>query len=724
MTHYAHSIPGVPDHQWHVLKDHLVATGELAADFASRFRCAELGRAAGLLHDIGKYSDPFQRRLCGEARRVDHSTAGAKEAVAHYGKALGMLLAYVIAGHHAGLPDYGSAVDEASLAARLGKEVPNYEAYREEISSLLPSLTTAKLPIRPNVQCPGFSLQFLVRMLFSCLVDADYLDTEAFLTPEQAQARRGYTPLSELKSRLERFLEASFGSVEPTRINRLRAEILNTSRQLASHPPGLYTLTVPTGGGKTLASLTFALYHAVANGLQRVIYVIPYTSIIEQNANVFRRAVGAENVLEHHSNFDGPTEDEESHIDYRLRLAQENWDAPIIVTTNVQFFESLFSHKPGRCRKLHNIAGSVVILDEAQMLPTSHLKPCLWALQELVENYNVSVVLCTATQPRVRELMPKPVHSQEIAPQPRRLYEAFRRVRVSWVGDMDDDALANSVAENHQVLCIVNTRTHAASLYERIRGEGAYHLSARMYPAHRSQKLHRIRDALRRQERCRVVSTQLIEAGVDVDFPVVYRAVAGVDSIAQAAGRCNREGRLKQGNVYVFHPESKYMPRGWFQRTAAVTLMVLREHEDLLSLDAVDTYFRLLYDFEGEKLDEHGIIPRFEERAAQLAFPFRDIGEGFQLIDSPMVPVIIPRDEKCVEVLEQVRRLGPTVSLSRRLQPYIVQVYQQELVELTRQRSIEVMGEQYVVLRELSLYDEEVGLTLTLPAQATEVLMY
>lgn len=721
---YAHSIEGAEHHHWHGLKDHLVATAKLAGKFASSFRSVDLGQAAGLLHDIGKYSDPFQRRLRGEPVRVDHSTAGAKEAVSLYGPAIGRILAFVIAGHHAGLPDYGSPVDEASLSARLNKDVPAYGAYKQEIGSLLPSIPSTRLPMKPNVQAPGFSLQFYVRMLFSCLVDADYLDTESAVNPEKSRVRGKYRTLSELKHRLEQFLEVSFGTAETTSVNRLRAEILEKAKQLAAQPPGLFTLTVPTGGGKTLASLAFALRHAVANGLQRVIYVIPYTSIIEQNAQVFRNALGAENVLEHHSNFDGSTEDEESPEDYRLRLAQENWDAPIIATTNVQFFESLFSHKPGRCRKLHNIADSVVILDEAQMIPTSYLKPCLWALQELIENYNVSAVLCTATQPRIRELMPIAADSREIAPQPRRLYKAFRRVRVNSTGDLDDATLAQYLNEHRQALCIVNTRAHAAALYERIRGDGAYHLSARMYPAHRSQKLQRIRGALKQGETCRVVSTQLIEAGVDVDFPVVYRALAGVDSIAQAAGRCNREGRLKEGTVFVFRPESKYMPRGWFQRTAAVTEIVLREHDDVLSLDAVDAYFHLLYELEGDKLDEHDVIQRFEERATQLAFPFREVGETFQLIDSPMVPVIVPRDPECITLLKQAWRSGPTVRLSRRLQPYTVQVYQQEMMDLSRQRAIEIIAGHYTVLRDLSLYDEEVGLTLSLPTQIKEILMY
>lgn len=720
MSYYAHSIPGRDSSHWHLLRDHLAVTGQLAAHFATSFHASDLGKASGLLHDIGKYAAPVQQRLRGAAIAVDHSTAGAQEAERLYGDAFGRMLAYVIAGHHSGLPDFGSQADERSLAARLVKKVHDYNAYRDEIGPLLPPALRGKLPIKPNPKAPGFSLQFLIRMLFSCLVDADFLDTEAAVVPEQAAARRGGASLPELRGRLERHIQAAFRNVEPTPVNRLRAEIMETCRRAASQPPGLFTLTVPTGGGKTLSSLMFALYHAVAHNLQRVIYVIPFTSIIEQNADVFRRAVGHENVLEHHSNFSFPAENDESPTDYRMRLAQENWDAPIVVTTNVQFFESLFSHKPGRCRKLHNIAGSVVILDEAQMIPTSYLKPCLWALHELVENYNVTVVLCTATQPSIDRLMPKTVSAREIAPEPRRLYEAFRRVRVKWLGDMDDATLARTVAEHHQTLCIVNTRNHAAELFERLRGDGTYHLSARMYPAHRSKKLAQIRAALVSGERCRVVSTQLVEAGVDVDFPVVYRALAGVDSIAQAAGRCNREGRRPEGWVFVFRPEPRHMPKGWFQRTAAVTGMVLRDHEDLLSLDAVDAYFRLLYEFEGKNLDQRDIIGRFQEGAARLAFPFREVGETFQIIDSPMAPVIIPQDKECRELLAQARVFGPSLQLSRRLQRFIVQVYPHELTELMQLGAVALEAEQYTVLRDLSLYDDDVGLKLPRSNWASE----
>lgn len=730
VSYYAHTIEDAPENEWHTLKDHLIGTARLAAAFAKTFDAEALGWAAGILHDIGKYSCEFQKRLRGAPIRVDHSTAGAQEAVQLYGDnhPFGRLLAYVIAGHHSGLPDFGSPVDDISLVARLKKPVPAYGDYRREIDTSFAFEKLIKLPVRPIPKHAGFSVQFFVRMLFSCLVDADFLDTESAVNPAQARVRGGYPHIDALVERLENYLSVRFGRVEKSPINTLRGEILDNCRKSSQLPCGFYSLTVPTGGGKTLSSLTFALHHAKKHRLDRVIYVIPFTSIIEQNAQVFRTALGHDCVLEHHSNFqfaDDAADDEDvSSTLYRLRLSAENWDAPVIVTTNVQFFESLFSHKSSRCRKLHHIANSVVVLDEAQMIPTPFLLPCLWALYELVQNYNSSVLLCTATQPSIGHLLPKAENIREIVPDPPKLYEAFRRVRVRSIGDMDDDMLTDRLSREHQVLCIVNTRSHAAALYERIRGDGAYHLSARMYPAHRSEKLRRIRIALEQNQTCRVVATQLIEAGVDVDFPVVYRAIAGVDSIAQAAGRCNREGRLANGDVFVFRPEARHQPKGWFQRTATITDMVLRHHDDLLSLEAIDDYFRRLYDFEGERLDEHSIIDRFSERAAELAFPFREVGEIFQLIDSPMVSIVIPREEECIKTLEEAMVKGPTLDLSRRLQPFIVQIYRHEFAELARANAIEAVAEQYTVLTDHSRYDDEVGLIPGDSSLTTEPLIF
>ncbi len=376
------------------------------------------------------------------------------------------------------------------------------------------------------------------------MVDADFLDTERALNLEKALLRVSSVSLDKMLLSLELFLKDKCNSALYTPVNKRRAEILADCGDKSGCKPGFFTLSVPTGGGKTLSSMLFALKHAVTHGMERVIYVIPYTSIIEQNAAVFKDIFGEEKVLEHHSNFTYPGEGSlESESEYdpeatgRLKLASENWDMPIIATTNVQFFESLFAAKSSRCRKLHNIANSIVVIDEAQMIPTGFLKPCINALVELVANYNTTIVLCTATQPAINRFLPPDLKPMEIVSDPDELYRVFQRVKVHNLEGLSDDVLAERLLSHEQVLCIVNTKKHARIILEKIQDEKAFHLSTRMCPVHRSQTLKEIRAKLKGGEACRVVSTQLIEAGVDVDFPIVYRSSTGVDSIAQSAGR-------------------------------------------------------------------------------------------------------------------------------------------------------------------------------------------
>lgn len=434
MIFFAHSHKDRAKSQWHLLKTHLHGTAGIAAGFARGFGAERLAFAAGLLHDLGKYAAEFQRRLDGGGIRVDHSTPGAVEAFRRYGP-VGRLLAYIVSGHHCGLPDWGSEADEASLEARLKKELCDYSRFIKEID--LPPARDVVFPNLKPLVGMGFSVQFLIRFVYSCLVDADFLDTEGALSPGKAAVRQRQYDLKELADKLDRFLNDITDKASDTAVNGKRREILASCRDKALLNPGLFTLTVPTGGGKTLSSLSFALRHALRHGKDRVIYVIPYTSIIEQNAAVFRKVLGEENVLEHHSNFAYPWEEqaeaENEHtaeMGQKLKLAAENWDMPVIATTNVQFFESLFAARSSRCRKLHNIANSVVIIDEAQMIPTGFLKPCLAAVAELVANYNTTVVMCTATQPAIEKLLPEDIRPVEIIDDPPGLYQAFKRVQV------------------------------------------------------------------------------------------------------------------------------------------------------------------------------------------------------------------------------------------------------------------------------------------------------
>lgn len=719
MGFWAHSLESADKDCWQFLHEHLMGVARRAKAFASYFGAEEAAWIAGMCHDLGKYSDEFQRRLEDPRIRVDHATPGATVAVSKYGT-VGRLIAYAVAGHHGGIPDGGNDLEEGTLSYRVArKSLCDFSAYATEIQ--LPD-AVSRPPLSPTAKWPGFSVAFFVRMLFSCLVDADFLDTEQFLQPSKSLLRDGAEPLHVLEERLSDYMRKKTSAAAPTYVNRKRAEVLEDCLAAAERSPGLFSLTVPTGGGKTLSSLSFALKHARLHGFRRVIYVIPFTSIIDQNAQVFREAVGAGAVLEHHSNLVRPKDDLYQETATRLELAEDNWDMPLVVTTNVQFFESLFSNRPSRCRKLHNIAGSVVILDEAQMLPLELLIPCVAALYELAENYGTTIVLCSATQPALDGLFPAGVRPREIVRDPSGLYEALRRVEVYDRGTLGKDDIASELRGCEQALCIVNTRAHARQVFECLgEGEGHYHLSAAMCPVHRSKRLGEIRARLRDGRICRVVSTQLIEAGVDVDFAVVMRAVTGIDSIAQAAGRCNREGKLERGRVLVFTPaDGEGMSHVWFRRTASIAAAILDRQDDPLALGSVESYFRDLYFYEGESLragnqisglDAHGIMREFEIEASRLNFPFRKVADLFKLIGDDSVGVIVPYDCQCKSLLERVKLEGISREVGRRVQQYSVSIRFWEYRQLQDVGALEQIGG-LEVLRDMRLYDEDFGLVL------------
>lgn len=713
MIYYAHSSE-IPDKPWQTIAEHLNNTAEKAKEYASGFNAGEFGYTCGILHDLGKYSEEFQQKLQGKCIRVDHSSAGAKEAEKIFGISLGRLLAYCIAGHHSGLLDYGTAAStEGTLYARLNNDVKDYSGYQND-SNLMINKNLPSLPIKHIVkEHQGFTLSFFVRMLYSCLVDADFIDTEAYMS-ETLKLRGNYLSIKDLNNLLNEFLNNLSG--EATRINGKRKEILERCLYIANSSPGLFTLTVPTGGGKTYSSLAFALKHAVLNGLDRIIYVIPYTSIIEQNAKVFKNALGEENILEHHSNyqFDVTNSEQLNCINEKLKLASENWDIPIVVTTNVQFFESLFSNRSSKCRKIHNMVKSVIIFDEAQMLPVEYLKPCLLAVSELVSNYGSTAVLCTATQPKINELLPSYVSPIEIMENPRQLYSDFKKVNVSKKGIINDESLANELNELEQVLCIVSTRKHANEIFRKLNGD-AFHLSTLMCPIHRQKTLKEIRRRLKDKLPCRVVSTQLIEAGVDVDFPVVYRSIAGIDSIVQSAGRCNREGKLEMGHVFVFEPDSELAKiEGYLHRTAKVAESVFRKFDDPISLEAIDFYFKMLYNLEGEQaLDKKAILDYFEERGSRLEFDFQTAAENFKLIAKNTYSIVIPYNDDAIKLLNKARFSPYPLSLSRKLQPYTISIYEHEYKTLLKNAALKIISDSFITLENFNdFYNEHTGLIL------------
>ena len=728
--YFAHSGNSPDRSDWQLLATHLKNVGALAANRAKVFGMSEIARAAGLLHDIGKYTTEFQRRIAGDAVRVDHATRGAMLAVEHYPK-LGQLLAYGIAGHHAGLANGSEPLERTALRDRLrGTGLPPLvDQWLQEIE--LPKAADLRLPLKVHSRERGnFQIAFLVRMLFSCLVDADFVDTEAFYDNlvDKSSAREIPSPsLTQLRETLNEHL-ATFGT--ENEVNQVRAEILSHVRNQADFVPGLFSLTVPTGGGKTLTSLAFALDHAIRHNLQRVIFVIPFTSIVEQNAAVFRRALGSLGeaaVLEHHSGFvasPSPHSPEQFQARAKLRLAMENWDAPIIVTTAVQFFESLFAARPSQCRKLHSIAGSVVILDEAQTLPLKLLRPAVASIDELARNYRTTIVLCTATQPALEA----PAFEgglenvRELAPNPPALFRKLERVQVRHVGVLDDIQLCAELTKREQVLCIVNNRRHARATYEAIAAQpGARHLSTLMCAKHRSETLDDVRARLRRGEPCRLVSTSLIEAGVDISLPAVLRADAGLDSIAQAAGRCNRnkEWAMEESEVLVFSTANpEWAPPPELRQFAQATQEVLRQprhRQDPLSPEAIRTYFQLLYWQKGtEALDVHNLLGLLQ-RCAIDSLPMETLAAQFRMIDSAQMSVIVPYDDEARVAADSLGHAEKCGGLARRLQPYVVQLPIRAFKQLCNSGAVRPIapdrwGEQFMLLINEDLYDSHFGL--------------
>jgi CRISPR-associated endonuclease/helicase Cas3 len=683
MVHFAHSHKDRPQSDWHRLDHHLSSTAERAERFAAPF-AREWGRLAGLLHDAGKYQKTFQDYLVATGDhtgpKVDHSSVGALIAWEKRAAAL----AFVVAGHHGGLSN------KQDLAARMENKRELLEAARQ--FGLPASLESLTKPDDPK----GLSetaRALWIRFLFSALVDADYLDTERFF-----QGCERDIPPADLKAlalRLDAHLDSKFAKSEPTPVNLLRSRILEQCRAASSLPRGFFSLTVPTGGGKTLSSLSFALRHAVEHGLRRVIFVVPFTSIIDQTAQTYREVLGDDAVIEHHSNLDP---DKETPAN---QTACENWDAGVIVTTNVQFFDSLYANRTSRCRKLHRIAESVVVFDEVQTFEPTLLAPIKEALQNLKEHFGVSAVFCTATQP------PLGFQAHEIVKDYRREFEVLRdRCRVRMPSSPDPvtwEQLAAELRGERQALAIVDRRADAETL-ARLTGDSCIHLSARMCPAHRLETIALVKRHLRLKEECLVVSTQLVEAGVDIDFPVVYRAFAGAGSMAQAAGRCNREGSIEAGGeLRVFFPP-KLPPRGilriGFERSQGMW------NEGILNLNdpnIFSEYYRRLYSL---LETDPGVL------AAERGLRFKDSAELFKMIEETGEQVVAPFG-KAEARLAELTFTGVTRMAMRRLQPYLVTIYRQEIEELRRAGAIMPIAEGCDVWRVLPqfrhVYDERFG---------------
>lgn len=572
----------------------------------------------------------------------------------------------------------------------------------------------------------GFDLSVAARMVFSCLVDADFRDTESFYAGLNGKRPdRDWPALADLLPEWRDAFDAHMaGFRQNGRINRLRAEILIHVRQAAAMVPGLFTLTVPTGGGKTLASLGFALDHAARYGHRRIIFAIPYTSIIDQTAAIFRGLFG-DAVLEHHSAIDeekvGAKPPERKD---KLRLAMEDWAAPLVVTTNVQFFESLFAARPSRCRKLHNIAGSVIVLDEAQALPRKLLMPALRMIDTLCAHYGCSVVLCTATQPAFDSRQLKegglPLEGRELAPDPVQLARELRRARIVQGGEMDDAALIEALRDTPQGMVIVNSRGHALELFNAAKAEeleGLVHLTTRQYPVHRRAILEEIRARLKSGAHCRLIATSLIEAGVDLSFPKGWRAEAGLDSCVQAAGRVSRNGEwpVEDSTLTVFSAPGRPMPNE-VRKLAEAMRSIAGRHDDLLSPAAIRDWFEHVYWNTGPARLGQPMVDRMILGRSGTDFPFRSMAEQFRMIETTMVPVIIPGDATAVEAIRQLAfEHIPSGKLARALQVYTVQVPAKARALLVKAghgsfHQPALRGDQFCVLDNAALYHADSGL--------------
>ena len=692
-------------------EDHQNGVAELASKFAYEFGMGDYGFIMGKLHDKGKEQIEWQKYIQGvtgynkEYAHIKtgpiHAYIGAEIVQKMYPQ-IAPLIAQPIAGHHRGLYDYCDYVEETK------RTIPEEISIEEKIPFSMPNF--------PKLE--KFDYHHLVRMLFSCLVDADSLDTESFMNPEQAELRGSHATMEELLLKLENHLRNLRSQSQETKVNHIRNFVQEQCIKESQEETGFYSLTVPTGGGKTLASVLWALHHAVKNHLHRIIIAIPYTSIIVQTAATLKSIFGEDNVLEHHSNVN-PEEIKDSNLRERMQLATENWDYPIVVTTNVQFFESLFNNKRSDCRKLHNIVKSVVIMDEVQTLPLAFYKPIVHTLDTLHRLFNVSILFTTASQPvltgriegtNLNASFDALTSVHEIIPTEVRLHEKLRRVELVFKnGTNTYDEIAKELATYQRVLCIVNTRKDAKELYDRLPKDGiCLHLSRMMCPAHIAATIRSIKEVLKDdgEKPVRVIATQLIEAGVDIDFPVVYRQEAGLDSILQAAGRCNREGKQKISSTYIFSLGKEHaLPTGLITQMNNARLGMGQQH-DWFSPEAMTCYFHQL----------HSRIDNFDKKQMQelLYKPeceFEEAAHQFHLIDDQTTPVFINWDDS-IKLYEQLVSRGPSYTLMKKLAQYSVNIRKRDFEKLKSIGAIEEPFENTYAITNPIFYKANTGLTI------------
>lgn len=698
-----------------LLLDHLNGTSKLCRENANEF-WADIAEFVGQIHDIGKYTSGFQKRINGaENIRVEHAICGAKEVAKAPPKSYVPMIEYCVAGHHSGLPDGGTKVDgeeDSTLHGRMKRKTGDYSAYENEVKLEYPKDNLRELFDVSNQREIIERYSFFTRYLFSCLTDADFIDTERFVTPNTDRGIDG-----DFQKAYEKVCEKLNSFKIETKLQESRSIIQEQVYKSVESNANVYTLNMPTGSGKTLCSIRAALKTAIENKKKRIIYVIPYVSIIEQTAKVFEDIFGdVLPVLQHHSNYDfddDKNEDENEITSEKLKRSCENWDAKLIVTTNIQFFESLYHYKGRRLRKLHNLADSVIIFDEIHMLPIDYIQPCLRAIGYVTKYLNSTAILMSATMPNYDKFMERYMSGVKIenAVKETSLFNVFDKCRYEYIGKCELASLAEKAQEYDNALIIVNKRKTARELYDICSGN-KYHLSTYMTPLHRSEIIAKIKEDIKNGINTTVISTSLIEAGVDLDFKAVFREIAGIDNVLQSGGRCNREGKMDMGDVFVFETDGgnyQTKKKSDIIIRANITRNLFEEFENISTDKCIKEYYGRLLNYKEKKIEENTITAIMGNDLRIDGIPFRTYAESFNFIDNQVIGIVIPCDENrgLIKELKDGK-----LSVKRNLQRYSASVNKDEFKELFQIGIIETLDCGVCILANTDYYKSDVGLTL------------
>ena len=698
-----------------LLLDHLNGTSKLCRENANEF-WADIAEFVGQIHDIGKYTSGFQKRINGaENIRVEHAICGAKEVAKAPPKSYVPMIEYCVAGHHSGLPDGGTKVDgeeDSTLHGRMKRKTGDYSAYENEVKLEYPKDNLRELFDVSNQREIIERYSFFTRYLFSCLTDADFIDTERFVTPNTDRGIDG-----DFQKAYEKVCEKLNSFKIETKLQESRSIIQEQVYKSVESNANVYTLNMPTGSGKTLCSIRAALKTAIENKKKRIIYVIPYVSIIEQTAKVFEDIFGdVLPVLQHHSNYDfddDKNEDENEITSEKLKRSCENWDAKLIVTTNIQFFESLYHYKGRRLRKLHNLADSVIIFDEIHMLPIDYIQPCLRAIGYVTKYLNSTAILMSATMPNYDKFMERYMSGVKIenAVKDTSLFNVFDKCKYEYIGKCELASLAEKAQEYDNALIIVNKRKTARELYDICSGN-KYHLSTYMTPLHRSEIIAKIKEDIKNGINTTVISTSLIEAGVDLDFKAVFREIAGIDNILQSGGRCNREGKMDMGDVFVFETDGgnyQTKKKSDIIIRANITRNLFEEFENISTDKCIKEYYGRLLNYKEKKIEENTITAIMGNDLRIDGIPFRTYAESFNFIDNQVIGIVIPCDENrgLIKELKDGK-----LSVKRNLQRYSASVNKDEFKELFQIGIIETLDCGVCILANTDYYKSDVGLTL------------